>query len=148
MAISREDPLLGFSFKLEVQDKMKGLFTEISGVGSEHEIIEHKAVEGGKDIVVKIPGRLKWSDITLKRGITSTMDVWDWRAEVEAGDMSVARRNGSISMLDLEGNTKAIWNFLNGWPSKVSGPTFKADSNEFGVEELVIVHEGIKREKP
>ena len=41
----------------------------------------------------------------------------------------------------------ARWNFENGWPLKVSGPSMKADSNEFGVEELVITHEGLYREK-
>jgi phage tail-like protein len=41
----------------------------------------------------------------------------------------------------------ARWNFENAWPVKVSGPTMKADSNEFGIEELVITHEGLYREK-
>jgi phage tail-like protein len=149
MANGREDPLLGFNFKLEVQDKVKGYFTEIGGLSSEHEIIEHKVVDQqGRDLILKIPGRLKWGDITLKRGITSSMDIWDWRAEVEAGDMGAARRNGSVTMFDTTGAPKAKWDFTLGWPAKVSGPTFKADSNEFGVEELVIVHEGATRVKP
>jgi len=147
MSMSREDPLLGFNFGLEVQGEVSGYFTEISGVGSEHETIEHKIVDkSGHEIVQKIPGRLKWGDITLKRGITSSMDIWKWRAKVEQGKMSDARRNGSIVMLDREYKTVARWNFTNGWPSKVTGPTFKADSNEFGIEELVIVHEGIVRD--
>ena len=147
MVTGREDPLLGFNFGLEFQGAVTGYFTEISGVGSEHEIIEHKVVDAhGHEIIQKIPGRLKWGDITLKRGITSSMDVWDWRRQVEQGEMDGARRNGSIVMLDRTYNEVARWNFINGWPSKVSGPTLKADSNEFGIEELVIVHEGITRE--
>jgi phage tail-like protein len=145
--ISREDPLLGFNFGLEVQGEVSGYFTEISGVGSEHEIIEHKVVDQqGHEIIQKIPGRLKWGDVTLKRGVTSSMDIWKWRAKVEQGKMGDARKNGSIVMLAREYRAVARWNFTNGWPSKVSGPTFKADSNEFGIEELVIVHEGIARE--
>jgi hypothetical protein len=43
-------------------------------------VIEHKVVtEKGQEVVLKIPGRLKWENITLKRGITSSMDIWDWR---------------------------------------------------------------------
>ena len=146
---SNEDPLLGFRFKLDVQGKVTGFFTEIGGVGSETEIVEHKVVDPNthQDLIQKVPGRLKWGDISLKRGVTSNLDIWDWRAEVEAGDMGAARRNGSITMYDLEGKEAARWNFVSGWPQKVSGPNLKSDSNEFGVEELVIVHEGIKREK-
>jgi phage tail-like protein len=143
---SREDPLVGFNFALELQGAIAGYFTEITGVGSEHEIIEHKVVDpSGHELIQKIPGRLKWGDISLKRGITSSMDLWDWRQMVEEGKMTDARKNGSIVMLDRAYEEKARWDFVNGWPSKVSGPTLKADSNDLGVEECVIVHEGIKR---
>ena len=55
---SREDPLLGFNFALELQGAVAGYFTEIGGVGSEHEIIEHKVVDtSGHETVQKIPGR-------------------------------------------------------------------------------------------
>ena len=141
-----EDPLLGFNFSLEVQGAVEGYFTEASGIGSENEIVEHKVVDKkGHEITRKIPGRLKWGDITLKRGITAVMDVWDWRQQVEQGDVDGARKNGSIVMLDREYKEVARWNFELGWPSKVTGPSLKADSNEFGIEEMVIVHEGIKR---
>jgi phage tail-like protein len=142
------DPLLSFNFGLELQGALAGLFTEIGGVGSENEIIEHKVVdEKGHEFVQKIPGRLKFTDITLKRGVTDKMDVWDWRRNVEEGKMKDARKNGSIVMYDRDYKALARWNFTNGWPSKVSGPNFKADSNEFAIEEMTIVHEGIIREK-
>ena len=142
---SREDPLVGFHFKVDVGGVVEGYFTECSGLGSETDIIEQKVVKDGIEVVLKVPGRLKWGDISLKRGITSSMDLWDWRQMVEEGDMSGARKNGSIVMLDRTYAEKARWDFTNGWPSKVNGPTFKADSNDFGIEECVIVHEGIKR---
>ena len=66
----RQDPLVSFHYAIDVQGKIKGYFTECSGIGSEHEVIEHKVVdEGGHEIVMKVPGRLKWENITLKRGI-------------------------------------------------------------------------------
>ena len=142
----REDPLVGCQFSLEIQGVISGYFTEVSGLGSEHEIVEHKVVDkNGHDMVMKIPGRLKWSDITLKRGITSSMDVWDWRKQVEDGDVQGARKNGSVVMYDQSYSQIARWNFSNAWPSKVSGPSLNAQNNEFGIEEMVIVHEGIER---
>ena len=144
----REDPLVGFNFAIDVSGKIKGYFTEVSGLGSEHEIIEHKVVDvKGHEVILKVPGRLKWGDIVLKRGITSNLDLWNWRKEVEDGGVDKARMNGSIIMYDQTGKEQARWNFLHGWPSKIAGPTPKADSNEIGIEEMTIVHEYIKREK-
>ena len=140
------DPLIGFNFRLEIEGKLTGYFTECSGIGSEHEIIEHKAVdENGHEFVQKIPGRLKWQDVSLKRGITDTMDIWDWRTEVENGKMGAARTHGSIIMMDRNYQDVARWNFENGWPSKVTGPSVKSDSNEFGIEEVTLVIERMWR---
>lgn len=144
---ARQDPLLGFHFALEVQDQITGYFTEVAGIGSEHEVIEHKVTQGGKEVVIKVPGRLKWGDITLKRGLTASMDLWNWRKLVEDGKVKEARKNGSIIMYDSELKEVARWNFNNAWPTKLSGPSPKADSNEFGVEELTITHEYITRVK-
>ncbi len=142
-----EDPLLGFNFMLELEGSLAGYFTECSGIGSEHEIVEHKVVDDqGHEITRKIPGRLKWSDVTLKRGITSAMDLWEWRDKVVQGDLKGARKNCTITMLDRNYQPVAIWHFTNAWPSKVTGPSLKSDGNDIGVEEVAIVHEGMYRE--
>lgn len=142
-----EDPLLGFNFMLELEGAIAGYFTECAGIGSEHEIVEHKVVDSsGHEIVRKIPGRMKWQDVTLKRGITSDLQIYDWRQLAVEGKMSDARKNCTITMLSRDYAPVAVWHFHNAWPSKVTGPNLKADSNEFGVEEVTIVHEGMWRE--
>jgi phage tail-like protein len=146
--MAEELPLVGFHFAVEMQGVVTGFFTECGGLGSEHEVIEHKVVtEKGNEVVMKIPGRLKWENITLKRGITKNMDIWKWRKEVENGNVDSARRDGSIVMFDQQLNEVARWNFLRAWPVKVTGPQPKSDSNEIGVEELTIAHEYIERVK-
>lgn len=143
-----ENPLVGFHFAIDIQGVINGFFTECSGLGSEHEIIEHKVVnQNAQEIVQKIPGRLKWENITLKRGITSNMDIWKWRKQVEDGDVKGARKNGSIIMYDQGLTEVARWNFERAWPVKVTGPQPKSDSNEVGIEELTITHEYITRVK-
>lgn len=144
----REDPLVSFHFSLEIQGAVQGFFTEVAGLGSENEIVETKVVNTkGVQAVLKVPGRLKWGDITLKRGITSSMDLWDWRKLVEDGQVNGARKNGTILMYDQQLTAVAQWDFKNAWPSKISGPSVKSDDNSFGVEEITIVHEYIKRIK-
>src|SRR5436190_24095489 len=125
------DPVVSFMFSLDIQGTVTGFFTECSGLGSENEVVDHKVVtETGQQIIQKIPGRLKWNDITLKRGVTAQMDIWAWRKMVEDGDIEGARKNGTITMYDQALTPVARWDFEKGWPSKVTGPTAKSDSNE------------------
>lgn len=141
---TREDPLVGFHFALEVEGKVTGYFTEVTGLGSETEVIEHKVVnDKGLEVVMKIPGRLKWNDITLSRGITSNMDLWTWRKQVEDGDIDGARSNLSIIMYDQALTEVARWTISNGWPSKLTAPT--GSSSAVGVESVTIVHEHMER---
>jgi phage tail-like protein len=142
------DPMVGAHFEISV-GAITGYFTEVGGLGSESEVVEHKIIAKGakESIIRKIPGRLKWGDITLKRGITKNLDFYSWRKQVEQGKVDAARLDGTIIMYDQTMTPVAEWTFSKGWPSKISGPSLTSDSNAVGVEELTIVHEGIKRIK-
>jgi phage tail-like protein len=144
----RKDPLIGYQFALEVQGVITGYFTEVGGIGSEQEIVEHKVTApDGKDVIMKIPGRSKWGDITLKRGVTDALDCNAWRKMVEDGNIGGARKNGSIMVYDVQFKEIARWNFINGWPSKYTFGNLSAGDSSVLTEELTIVHEGIVREK-
>ncbi|MBK9710618.1 MAG: phage tail protein [Kouleothrix sp.] len=144
--MTNPDPLVSAFFTIEAGDHVKGAFRECSGLGSEHEIVEEKSSgPDGRPILKKIPGRMKYTDITLKRGITDAMDMWKWRKLVEDGNVKDARYSLMIRMHAADGKVIARWNLTNAWPSKLTGPTANATNNEIGVEELVIVHEGYKR---
>jgi len=132
---------------VEVTGHIAGMvFRECSGVGSESEVIEYKgSTKDDYHTIQAVPGRLKWQKINLKRGITESMDAWNWRKLVEQGQVTSARANGSIVMVNQEGTEVARWDFLRAWPTKISGPQFNSSTNEIGVEELEIVHEGLER---
>lgn len=140
-------PLTTFSFHVELDGVDIGAFKECSGVDSETEIIEYKeTTKEGKLIIRKLPGAMKWADITLKKSIDSRKDLWDWRAEVERGDIDAARRNGSVVLYDSTHSEVARWNFFSGWPSKWKGADLNAGENSVAVEEVTITHEGLVRE--
>lgn len=140
------DPYLSFQFKIQVGD-LEGYFIEIGGIGSENDVVTHQVTVEGRDYVEQIPGRQKQDPITLKRGITDNLDFWDWRQDVVDGKIPDVRQNGTITMYTRDYQEASAWEFINGWPSKVTGPDLKADSNDYGIEELTIVHEGLFRTK-
>lgn len=142
------DPLTGFHFYLEIDGISQAQFRECSGLDSESNIIEYKeAGKNGQTVIKKVPGELKWSNIVMKRGVTSVMELWDWRKKVEDGKVDEARKNGSIVLFDQDNQEVARWNFEAGWPSKVTGPQLNANNNDIAIEEITICHEGLKRTK-
>ena len=145
---SRTDPLTGYHFYLELDGLVEAQFRECSGLDSESNIIEFKeAGKGGVTVIKKVPGELKWSNIVLKRGVTGDMKLWEWRKQVEDGDVVKARKNGSIVLYDQRNSEIARYNFEAGWPSKITGPQLNANNNDIAIEEVTIAHEGLKRVK-
>jgi len=145
----RLDVLAGYHFYVEIKGAgIVGAFRECSGLGSESSVIEYKASdEKGETRIHKIPGTMKWQDITLKRGVTGSTDLTDWRKKVEDGKVDAARSNGSIVLFNQENGEVARWNFVDGWPTKMTGPSVNANNNEIAIEECVIAHEGLERVK-
>ena len=82
------DLMTTFQFVLEVDGIEMASFRKCSGVESETEIIEYKeATKEGKMIIRKVGGAMKWSDITLERRIDESTALWEWRKQVEDGDI-------------------------------------------------------------
>jgi len=135
-----------FIFVLEIDSVEMGSFRKCSGIESETETIEYKeATKDGRMIIRKVPGAMKWSDITLERRIDDSTALWEWRKQVIEGDIDGARRNGSIVAKDSTQAEVSRWNFEAGWPSKWTGADFDAGANDVATEKVVITHEGLVR---
>ena len=138
----RIDPYTNFRFLVEIEGVTQAGFAECDGLTSEVEVIEYR--EGGDvSSVRKIPGLTKYSNITLKRGLTNSRDLYDWHLSAVRG--SVERKNGSIIVLDDGGQEAVRWNFSNGWPSKYEGPSLCAKGNNVAIETLTITIESLVR---
>ena len=135
-------------FKLELGGKEAvGSFREISGLDSETTVVEHATVDAnGNPIIRKVPGALKWSNITLKRGVDESQDLSNWRKQVLQEGPDSARVDGFIEMLDYNGTPIKRYKFLQGWPVKYTGVSFDPKSSDVAVEELQICHEGLEVE--
>jgi phage tail-like protein len=148
MAVREVDPLVSFQFRLEVNG-MTGYFTEVSGILSENPVATHKVVTpAAKEVTMQVPGRTDGTEMTFKRGLTTNAEFWAWREMVVLGHTEEARVDGSVVMFNRAYEEVRRWNFINAWPSKISGPQIAADSNDFAIEELTIVHEGMWADGP
>src|ERR1700737_4953049 len=139
------DPLRGFKFKVQIDGITKAGFREVSGLDAGTDAVDYR--EGDGEHMRKLAGLQKFSNITLKRGITTDQDLWKWRSTIMDGKIKDNRKNGQIILLDDERKEAAEWTFTDGWPTKWTGPTFNATANEVAIDTLEITHEGLKRVK-
>jgi phage tail-like protein len=136
-----------FNFLVEIEDlggggpSVVGGFAQVSGLGSESDVIEYRS--GADPSTVKIPGRTRFANIVLRKGVTNSLDLYQWRKHVEEGQADV--RSGSIVLLDSAMREKARWNFYGGWPSRYEGPLLDAQDSAVSVETLEIAVERLER---
>lgn len=137
----KRDPTGTFRFWVEIDSLLVAGFTEVSGLQSEVEVEEFR--EGGvNDYVHRLPRITKYPNIVLKRGVTSSDNLWNWYEKVTEGNIN--RKNGSIILLSQQGLELWRWNFFDAYPVKWAGPELRSSSSEVAVETLEITHRGLK----
>ena len=140
----RKDPYQNFRFLVEIDGITQAGFREVTIPDTAQDPIEYR--EGNEAITVrKLPGLIKYGNVTLKWGITDSLDLYNWRKDVEDGKIKDARKNMAVVVLDDEANPVTRWEFSQAWPTRYDAPDLNATGNEIAIETLEIAHEGMKR---
>ena len=138
----RKDPYLSFRFSVEIGGLIVGGFSEVSGLQVETETEDYQ--EGGVNgFVHKLPKTTRHQNLVLKRGLTDSDVLWNWHQNTVNG--KIERKNGSIILIDLEGNETWRWAFTDAYPVKWAGPEFRADSDGVAIEAIELAHNGIRK---
>lgn len=115
-------------------------FSECSGIELTMQPEEYK--EGGRNgSTLKFPSRVTWSNLTLKRGIAMSTDLWDWHYGFVIGRGS--RRDGMITLLNEQRQPNRIWYFTRGLPVKYTAAGLNAMQSQVALETVEIAHEGL-----
>jgi phage tail-like protein len=132
--------IIGSAALSAILDVAVGGFSECSGLEMSLKVEDYR--EGGRNsTVLKFPTRVEWSNITLKKGIGSRTELWDWHYGFVEGKGK--RRDGIITLLTDLRIPNNIWYFRRGLPVKYTGPSLNATQNNVAIESIEIVHEGI-----
>ncbi|MZI92923.1 phage tail protein [Vibrio sp. CAIM 722] len=122
---------------------MVSSFQEVSGLDTEAQPIEYRAGNNPVFSTIKMPGLIKSSNVTLKKGIfKGDNKFYDWYSQIKMN--TIARTPVTISLLDEGGAPIMSWKLKNAWPTKVTGTDLKSDSNEVAVETIELAHEGLE----
>lgn len=101
----------------------------------------------GLVVRTKIPGNAKTENIVLRRGMTSSMTLWSWFADVEAGKWAEQCRAGSLVIYNQAGAEQVRFDFKNSYPVRYTAADLNAQSSEIEIEELEIAVETFTRVK-
>lgn len=131
-----------FRYRVEIDGLDAGGFSEVTGFDASIDVMEYR--EG--DMVqtpYKIPGLKKYGNITLKKGLTDSLVMYEWL--ITGVDGPVDRKTITITSLDEAEQPVASWQVINAWPIKYTAPDFNATSSEVAIETVEIAHEGMTR---
>ena len=133
-------PVAEFRFSVELGNTFVAWFTECSGLSVERTVVPYE--EGGVNTYVhQLPDRIKYTSVTLKRGIADDV-LWAWFQE-GLYDGKVRRENVSILLFNTDRSKTRRWNLVRAYPTKWTGPDLRSGDNGVAVETLQIVHEGM-----
>ena len=129
-------------FYIEVGREISAYFTECSAIGAK---IEHKSyMEGGVNDQQRIYlGQTKFTEVTLKRGLTNNVHFWGWASQTMQAQ--VKRKNVSILTFNQAGETMQSWTLIGAVPVAWKAPVLRASEDKtVAIEELTLAYEGLK----
>lgn len=147
MATERENqnPYSNFNFIVEIDGTEVAAFSEVSGLDAENTPIEYREGADATNAVRQLPGIEKYANVQLKRGITGSLALWEWRKEVRDGGSAFPPSNSvTIKLLDEKHNRDSpamTWTLTNAWPTKLTGPSLTAKGNDIAIEQLDLAHD-------
>lgn len=147
MATERQskNPYSNFNFVVEFDGEELAAFSEVSGLDSENTPIEYREGADAINAPRKLPGIESYPNAILKRGITGSLALWNWRKEVrDGGSTFPPSRTVVIKLLNEKhdtGSPAMTWTLTNAWPTKLSGPSLNAKGNDYAVESLELCYD-------
>jgi phage tail-like protein len=150
MAISRERPYVQFNFLVDLGDGVTAGpaagFQELSGIGMEVTVSEYRNGNHKENSVMKITGMNKSTDVTMKRGVIGSLNLYQWLDQIRNGDQN-AMRTVTIQ-LQNEDHTAIVqtWKLQHARITKHTSGPFNAKGTDVAMEELVLAYERLEME--
>ena len=150
MAVLRERPYVQFNFLVDLgtgnTDGPEAGFQEVSGIGMEVTVAEYRNGNEKENSVRKITGLNKATDVTMKRGVIGSLNLYQWLNQIRNGDQT-AYRTVSIQ-LQNEDHTAVVqtWKLLRARITKHTSGPMNAKGTDVAMEELVVAYERLEME--
>jgi phage tail-like protein len=140
-------PFLGFAFAVEITPEgasaplVGGSFAECDGLEISHDV---KSIRDGGDQmrVVRSGGPVSYANLSLKRGMTSDLGLWDWFTGALADPF--ARADAEVVLMDGQGGERLRFLLSRCLPVRLKAPALVATASGVAIEELQIAYEQLR----
>jgi phage tail-like protein len=141
---TRDVPYGAFNFLVTIDGASpSGGFSDVSGLSTELVAAEYRSGISNENHVQKVQGLHKVGDVTLKRGVIDSKDLFSWIDQARRMGPD-AKKTVVIALLDEQGGQVQQWTLTKCFPLKYTAPTFAAKgSGDVAMEELVLSVEGM-----
>jgi phage tail-like protein len=148
MAVLRDRPYVQFNFLVDLgtgnTDGPEAGFQEVTGIGMEVTVAEYRNGNERENSVRKITGLNKSTDVTMKRGVIGSLNLYNWLNQIRNGDQSALRT--IVIQLQNEDHTAVVqeWKLLRARIIKHTSGPFSAKGGDVAMEELVVAYERLE----
>lgn len=134
-------PVGNYVFSIEIEGIEEASFMKVSAISQEVELETYE--EGGVNhFVHSLPTRVKYSNVVLERGMTTSIELSNWFSQIKEG--TIIKKNFSIILHDNKGYSIRRWDFFNGYPIKWEISELNALNSSIMIEKIELTHEGMK----
>ena len=150
-----EAPFIAFNFAVEIAvDGVAPLlcnagFAECAGL--EMRMAVRTIHEGGNnEREIHLAGRVSYSNLILRRGMTPNFDLWDWFTRTASpGGYALRSSRAVVTLLHADGVTpRARFALDRCLPVRLVAPTLNARADLIAIEELELAYEALRLERP
>lgn len=150
MATMRDRPYTQFNFSVDLGDGNtegpRAGFQEMSEIGTEVAVIEYRNGNSKENAPIKLTGLSKAGNVTLKRGVIGSLDLYQWLDQVRNGDQNALRTVTVQLMNEDHSAVVQTWKLLRARIVKHTSGPFNAKGNDVAMEEIVLACERIELE--
>jgi phage tail-like protein len=140
----RHDPLRNFRFRVEIDGLTSAGFSEVDIGAITTDVVDYREGTDPPN-VRKLSGLTKYANITLKRGMTTSLELFQWHRQIISGQLANGRKSVNIIVQDESGADQARFHVIEAWPVKYQASDLDGKGNEVFVESLELANEGIER---
>ena len=146
MAVLRDRPYCRFNFVVDLGDGQSAGFQEVGAISAEVEVVEYRTGNARENNVAKLTGLSKLSNVTLRRGVIGSLDLYQWFDQVRNGDPNALRTVTIRLMSEDHTNVVQTWKLLRARVVRFTTGPFHAQSSDVAVEEIVLACERLELE--
>jgi len=150
MAVLRERPYGQFNFLVDLgtgqTDGPEAGFQECSEIGMSVDVIEYRNGNEKENSVRKLTGLTHVNDVTLRRGIIGSLNLYQWLDQIRNGDPAGYRT--VVIQLHSEDHTATVmtWKLLRARIVKHTSGPFNAKGTDVAMEEITLAYERLEVE--